>query len=148
MLTPEKLNQAIADRKAAEAAASCTQTQGPGARSFVFEPAPGKPASYDMMQLLGCRIVPNPAADSAAAPERLTVRFSTADVVICGAQLAYLCTLISEHRATQTIRPSRTPAADPVSALPWIASIAIEEFDQPSAAGAPTNPPLPRNLEP
>ena len=45
MLTPEKLNQAIADRKAAEAAASCTQTQGPGARSFVFEPAPGEEAA-------------------------------------------------------------------------------------------------------
>jgi hypothetical protein len=147
MLTPEKLNQTMADRAAAYVAAGYPLLIGRTATTFTFWPGPKTDREFDHTLFLDRSVEPNPAGDFAATPERLTVRFSTANVVILGEDLALLGSLIAQRRV-ERIAPSRIHATDLGAPLPWIASIAIEEFDQPSAVTAPTNPPSPRNLEP
>jgi len=68
-------------------------------------------------------------------PERLTLAFSTADVVMVGARLGKLVELINEHDLG-SVSAVDARYANLLVRAPWVASIAIARLDKSgSAAG-------------
>jgi hypothetical protein len=68
------------------------------------------------------------------APERLTLAFSTADVVLVGARPAKLFELLNEDDLASVSVVDARHAAGLLARAPWVASIAIARLDKPSGA--------------
>jgi hypothetical protein len=103
------------------------------ARSFIeFQPTPETRQGFALAQLLHYTVEANPEGDK-DAPERLTLAFSTADVVVTGSRLAHLADLLRDHKlaALRTL-PERYGNLEPNQS--WIASIAINRLDKPGGA--------------
>ncbi|HZL46321.1 MAG TPA: hypothetical protein VFC28_08845 [Opitutaceae bacterium] len=72
-------------------------------------------------------------SDPSEAPERLTLGFSTADVVVTGARLGKLVELINEH-SLASVSAQDARYAGTVGRGPWVAKITIARIDKPGGA--------------
>jgi hypothetical protein len=124
------LKESIAARKA-EQAPECFDSDSE-ARSFIeFQPAPESRLGFALAQLLHYALEANPASEDSkdAAPERLTLAFSTADVVILGARLVRLTDLLREHKLA-VVRAISERYRNAESAAPWVGEIAVRRLDK------------------
>jgi hypothetical protein len=104
-------------------------------RSFIeFQPTPDSRQGFALAQLLHYTLEANPAAGKEEAPERLSLAFSTADVVILGARLVRLTDLLREHRLA-IVRPLSGRYSNLEPTQPWVAEIVIARLDK--SGGAP-----------
>jgi len=104
-------------------------------RSFIeFQPTPDSRQGFALAQLLHYTLEANPAAGKEEAPERLTLAFSTADVVIFGARLVRLTDLLREHKLA-VVRPLSGRYSNLEPTQPWVAEIVIARIDK--SGGAP-----------
>jgi len=131
------LQQEVAARRAAEPVTPSCYTSGPrGGRAFIeFRPDAHTRTGFPVSQL--CHYTLEAGRDDAEldAPERLTLAFSTADVVIVGARLGKLVDLLNEHDlGSVSVVDARY--AGMLVRSPWVASITIARLDKSiSAAG-------------
>lgn len=103
-------------------------------RSFVeFQTTPDSRQGFALAQLLHYTLEANPAAGH-EAPERLTLGFSTADVMILGARLVRLTDLLREHKLA-VVRPLSGRYSNLEPTQPWVAEIIIRRLDK--SGGAP-----------
>jgi hypothetical protein len=118
------LGQQIAAKKEAEEAASCyARASRTGSASFVeFRPDPHTRVGFPMGQL--CHYTLEPNSGDQAAPERLSLGFSTADVVIVGARLGKLVELLGSHDLA-ALSVLDTRYAGTLGREPWVGKIAI-----------------------
>ena len=104
-------------------------------RSFIeFQSTPETRQGFALAQLLHYTLEANPAAGKEEAPERLTLAFSTADVVIFGARLVRLTDLLREHKLA-IVRPLSGRYSNLEPTQPWVAEIVIRRLDK--SGGAP-----------
>jgi hypothetical protein len=104
-------------------------------RAFIeFRPDPRKRVGFPWAQLCHYTFEPN-QPDDAEAAERLTLAFSTADVVLVGARLGKLVDLVNEHDLdwVAALDARYSPLA---GKAPWIASITIARIDKQDGASA------------
>jgi hypothetical protein len=102
-------------------------------RAFIeFRPDPRKRVGFLWAQLCHYTFEPNQPDDGEAA-KRLTLAFSTADVVLVGARLGKLVDLVNEHDLdwVAALDARDSPLA---SKAPWIASITIARIDKQDGA--------------
>jgi hypothetical protein len=97
-------------------------------------------SGFSMSQFLQYKLDSNPSKSGgeSASPEQLELGFSTADVVIRGARLAPLVELLVANQlasleAVATDAKARYANLHPSE--PWVASITVNRFDKPAAAG-------------
>jgi hypothetical protein len=102
-----------------------------GECSFVeFQPAPNTRQGFALAQLLHYTLDANPAAEL-DTPDRLTLAFSTADVVIVGARLVRLSDLVREHKlAVVRTLPDRYSELEPHQS--FVAEIIIRPVGKPA----------------
>ena len=103
--------------------------------SFVeFRPDARTRVGFPMAQLCHYTLEPNPDGNRDAAPARLTLAFSTADVVVSGARLAGLVALLNEHKLEWVAAVDARYANAEERA--WVGAIAVGHFGKSgSAAG-------------
>lgn len=110
----------------------CIET-GTRDRAFIeFQPKPGTRQGFAMGQLLNYSLQPEAERLPDAPSERLTLEFSTADVVIFGARLDHLTKLICEHQLA-VVRPVSGRYSQLNPEHPWVAEILIRRIDKPGA---------------
>jgi len=99
-----------------------------------FVLTPHKRHGFAWAQLLHYTLEPNPAAtDASEAPaERLTLDFSTADVVVLGWQLAKIADAVRDHKL-QVVTAYGPRYAHLDAAKPFVAEIVIQPLDRPKA---------------
>lgn len=97
-------------------------------RAFIeFRPDAHRRLGFPWAQL--CHYTLEPNSGDPDAPERLTLAFSTADVVLVGARLGKLVELINEHDlGSVSVVDARH--AGLLARAPWVASIAIAPLDK------------------
>ena len=107
---------------------------GTSDRSFIeFQLTPGTRQGFAMAQLLHYTLEPEAGAVPDAPSERLTLAFSTVDVVILGARLVHLSNLLCEHKLA-VVRPvsGRYSHLNPDHA--WVAEILVRRLDKSGGA--------------
>ena len=128
------LQQQLEARRAGEKAQpTCYSGGARSGNAFIeFRPDAHRRLGFPWAQLCHYTLEPNHDAEL-DAPERLTLAFSTADVVLVGARLAKLVELINEHDlASVSVVDARH--AGLLARAPWVASIAIARLDKSSGA--------------
>lgn len=129
------LAEQVAARKAAEKAEpSCHSTGTRGSVSFIeFHVSPHARTGFPIAQLCHYTLESNvTATDGEAPPERLTLAFPTADVVVLGARLGKLVEALNEH-VLATVMPLDARYANALGQRPWVARIVISRIDKPAA---------------
>ncbi len=125
------LAQELAAKKAAEepSPTCCTSASHGGAYFIELRPDPRTKTGFPVAQLCHYTLEANPSGEL-EAPERLTLGFSTADVVVTGARLGKLVELINEH-GLASVSAVDARYAGTVGRGPWVAKIAIARIDKP-----------------
>lgn len=121
---PEAPKNPVPLKKAEDAVSVMPASQ---AVSFVeFRPDAVTRAGFPMAQLCHYTLEPNPdAGDQPDAPrERLTLAFSTADVVLVGLRLAALLEPLQQHRLASVVAHDAR-YAHAGAPQPWVARITI-----------------------
>ena len=129
------LAQELAAKKAAEepSPTCCTSASHGGAYFIELRPDPRTKTGFPVAQLCHYTLEANPSADEGKeAPERLTLGFSTADVVVTGARLGKLVELINEH-GLASVSAVDARYAGTVGRGPWVARITIARLDKAGA---------------
>ena len=127
------LAQELAAKKAAEepSPTCCTSASHGGAYFIELRPDPRTKTGFPVAQLCHYTLELNPSGDEGKeAPERLTLGFSTADVVVTGARLGKLVELINEH-GLASVSAVDARYAGTVGRGPWVAKITIVRIDKP-----------------
>ena len=83
----------------------------------------GRVHGFAAAQYLGYLLEPNPSAD-AASPERMTLHYATADVVILGRQLNPIAGALSRSRL-EMLQPISARYAPALNLSPFIISIQV-----------------------
>ena len=97
-----------------------------------FQPTPNTRQGFALAQLLHYTLDANPAAEL-DTPDRLTLAFSTADVVMVGARLVRLTDLVREHKlAVVRTLPGRYSELEPHQS--FVAEIVIRRLDKSGGA--------------
>ena len=118
------LREQIAAKKEAEGLASCHQpAPGSGVSFIELRPDPHTRTGFPVVQLCHYTLGPNPEAGE-HSPERLTLAFHTADVVILGARLGQLADLVSAHEL-KSVTALEPRYAGAVGRQPFVARIEI-----------------------
>lgn len=121
--------QITAKKEAAEVASCYAHAARTGSASFVeFRPDPHTRVGFPMAQLCHYTLEPNPGGDLDAL-ERLTLAFSTADVVIVGARLGKLVELLGGHDLA-AVSALDARYAGTLSREPWVATITVSKLDK------------------
>jgi hypothetical protein len=118
------LKEQLAERKNEQAAApSCHAERISGGVPYVeFRPDAHTKTGFPA-QL--CHYTLEPNAGDEAAPERLTLAFHSADVVLVGARLAKLVELIGSNNLAN-VNTLDARYADTLGKSPWVAKITIK----------------------
>jgi len=130
------LQQDLQARRAAEPVTPSCYSGGSRSNSaFIeFRPDAHQRVGFPWAQLCHYTLEPNRDAEL-DTPERLTLAFSTADVVLVGARLGKLVELVNEHDLN-SVSVVDARYAGMLTKSPWVASIAIARLDKSgSAAG-------------
>lgn len=115
--------------------ASCWRFTGRGDAPFVeFHVTPHTRHGFPVGQLCHYTLESN-AADGDEPPERLTLGFPTADVVLFGARLAVLVEKLQTHSLT-AVRPLDTRYAHAFGQNPWVARVVVNRIDKQGDATA------------
>jgi hypothetical protein len=124
----------IAAKKASEKAEpSCAKIGTRDGAPFVeFHVTPHSHCGFPVGQLCHYTLESN-AEGGDAPPERLTLAFPTADVVIRGARLGKLVEAVHE-RALAAVMPLDARYAGTLGKQPWVASVAISRLDKSNGA--------------
>jgi hypothetical protein len=127
------LRDAIEAKRAGEKAEpSCHESSPRGGALFIeLRPDAHTRTGFPVAQLCHYTLEAN-AGDDKDAPERLTLAFHTADVVMTGARLSKLVEAIQRHELT-SVSALDARYAGALGKQPWVASIAIARFDKPGA---------------
>ena len=127
------LVDSIAAKRAAEKAEpSCVKIGTRESASFVeFHVTAHARTGFPIGQL--CHYTLESNADGDEPPERLTLAFPTADVVIRGARLGKLVEAIHE-RSLEAVMPLGARYAEALGQKPWVASVAISRLDKSNGA--------------
>jgi hypothetical protein len=127
------LAQELAAKKAAEEPSpTCCTSASHGSAYFIeLRPDPRTKTGFPVAQLCHYTLEANRDGDP-EPPERLTLGFSTADVVIVGARLGKLVELINEH-GLASVSAQDARYAGTVGRGPWVAKITIARIDKPGA---------------
>ncbi len=113
----------------------CYESSAPGAGFIEFQLAPGLRQGFAKFQLLHYSLEPEVGAAPDKPTERLTLTFSTADVVILGARLGDISSALCEHKLG-IVRPISGRYKELNPAHPWVAEILIHPVSKSgSAAG-------------
>jgi len=126
------LAQELAAKKAAEEPSpTCCTSASHGSAYFIeLRPDPRTKTGFPVAQLCHYTLEANPGGDEVKeAPERLTLGFSTADVVVTGARLGKLVELINEH-GLASVSAHDARYAGTVGRGPWVARISIARLDK------------------
>jgi hypothetical protein len=134
------LKEQIAERKREEAkqqaeTPSChRRTYSNHPVTFIeFQPDPHTRMGFPAHQLCHYTLDANPAASGEAdAPQRLTLAFHTADVVITGARLSELADRLREHELA-SVNALDAHFAGALGSNPWVAKITIKFLGKPKA---------------
>src|SRR5882724_4018809 len=131
LILPQQEMQA---RRAAEKAEpSCAKIGTRDGASFVeFHVTAHSRTGFPIAQLCHYTLESN-AEGGDAPPERLTLAFPTADVVILGARLGKLVEAIHE-RSLEAVMPLGARYAEALGQKHWVASVAISRLDKSSGA--------------
>lgn len=121
------LQQHIAAKKAEEPPSCYSGGTNSGRALVEFRPDARKRVGFPWAQL--CHYTLEANAGNPDAPERLTLAFSTADVVIVGARLGKLADLASEQNLIWAAALEGR-YANLLVKQPWIGSIAIARIDK------------------
>lgn len=123
------LKEELEKRK--EALPSCHSGGLRHGHAFIeFRPDPQKRVGFPWVQLCHYTLEPDRGDDT---PERLTLAFSTADVVLVGARLGKLVELLQEHDL-DSVSVVDARYANLLAKSPWVASIAIARLDKSGGA--------------
>ncbi|HKU81110.1 MAG TPA: hypothetical protein VJP76_02985 [Candidatus Tumulicola sp.] len=123
------LQQQLEAKRAAEA--SCVNiTTRDGAPFVEFHVTAHARCGFPVGQLCHYTLESNEGGGN-APPERLTLAFPTADVVVLGARLAKLVEAVHE-RALAAVMPLDARYAGTLGKQPWVASVAISRLDKSS----------------
>lgn len=127
------LQQDLQARRAAEPVTPSCYSGGTrsGGAFIEFRPDAHRRLGFPWAQLCHYTLEPNPGSDD--TPERLTLAFSTADVVLVGARLAKLVDLIHEHDL-DWVAVVDARHAGLLARAPWVATIAIARLDKSGGA--------------
>jgi len=125
------LQQHLAAKKADEPPSCHTSGMRSGGAFIEFRPDAHRRIGFPVAQL--CHYTLEPNGGDTDAPERLTLAFSTADVVLVGARLGKLVELINEHDLG-SVSAVDARYANLLVRAPWVASIAIARLDKSSGA--------------
>lgn len=109
-----------------------------GNAAFIeFRPNPRTRQGFSAAQLLHYTLEPDPELplDSPAARERLVFAFSTADVVVFGARLAFLVDLLRDHKLA-AVWPLAERYSNLEPSQPFVSAITIRMLDK-SGGAAP-----------
>lgn len=128
------LQQQLEAKRAAEPVTpSCYSGGMRHGRAFIeFRPDAHRRLGFPWAQLCHYTLEPH-RGDDAETPERLTLAFSTADVVLVGARLGKLVDLVNEHDLEWVAVVDARHAGLLARAL-WVASIAINRLDKSGGA--------------
>jgi hypothetical protein len=114
----------------------CKYTLTSNSAAFFVEllPVPHERHGFALAQLLHYTCEPNPAALGVpeAPPERLTLDFSTADIVILGWRLTRIVDAVREHKLLW-VRALDPRYANADAHKPFVAEIVIQPLDRPKA---------------
>jgi len=124
------LAQETETRRAAERAGPSCHTDGTrGGAAFVdFQVTPHSRCGFPLAQLCHYTLASNEDGDD-EPPERLSLGFPTADVVIFGARLGKLVELIQEQ-SLAAVMPLDARYAETLGKRPWVAEIVIARIDK------------------
>lgn len=110
-----------------------------GNAAFIeFRPNPHTRQGFAAGQLLHYTLEPDPELPLGEAPaprERLVFAFSTADVVVFGARLAFLVELVRDHKLT-AVWPLAERYSNLEPSQPFVSSIAIRPLGNKSDGAA------------
>ncbi len=127
------LQSSLEARHAAEVVPSCYTSGTRGSASFVeFHVTAHSRAGFPLGQLCHYTLETN-AEGSDAPPERLTLAFPTADVVVFGVRLGKLVEAMHEH-ALSAVMPLDARYAGTLGKQPWVARIVIARVDKSGGA--------------
>jgi hypothetical protein len=124
------LKESIAARKG-EQPPECFDSDTRAGSFIEFQPSPESRLGFALAQLLHYSLEANPASEDEkdAPPERLTLAFSTADVVILGARLVRLTDLLREHKLA-VVRSLSGRYRNVESSAPWVGEIVVRRLDK------------------
>ena len=124
----------------AAAEPTCMQTGRHGATAFVeFQVSPTRTCGFPLGQLCHYTLEANPAAEGdGGPPERLTMGFPTADVVMVGARLGRIVEAIREQ-ALAAVLPLPDRYNQTLGKAPWVAAIAVTRIEK-SGVAEPQKP--------
>lgn len=126
------LRQKLASLPGAEDSPPSSSSERNHGPFLEFRPGAQKRVGFPWAQL--CHYTLEPLADS-DTPERLTLAFSTADVVIVGARLGKLVDAIQAHKLAW-IAAVDARYAGLLTCGPWVANIVIARLDKAGSAAA------------
>jgi hypothetical protein len=109
-----------------------------GNAAFIeFRPNPRTRQGFSSAQLLHYTLEPDPELplDSPGPKERLVFAFSTADVVVFGARLAFLVDLLRDHKLA-AVWPLAERYSNLEPSQPFVSSIAIRPLGNKSDGAA------------
>jgi hypothetical protein len=142
MITPSTLGQKIAAKKAEEEAQQGAASfhyvlSGPAPLFIEFRPDARTRVGFSFTQLCHYTLEPNPYPEMSVAPERLTLGFSSADVMVYGARLLPVVEHVVKHGADWIACVSERYAN--VNERPWVGRIDIQPYGKPtpSSSSAP-----------
>lgn len=104
---------------------TCFETGSRGSVTYVqFHLGPHRRHGFAVAQLHDYTLEANPADGEGAPPERLTIRFPTADIVLVGARLSKLADAIDDQILTAVI-PVDARYEQTLGRSPWVAEITV-----------------------
>jgi len=127
------LQQQLEARRAAEKAEPTCHSVRSNAAFVDFHVTPHSRCGFPIGQLCHYTLEANEGGGD-APPERLTLAFPTADVVLLGVRLAKLVELLHDH-SLGSVTPLDARYAGTLGQQPWVARIVVARLDKQGAPG-------------
>ena len=128
------LQQSIDARRAAEKAEPTCHAIRSNAAFVEFHVSPRSRCGFPVGQLCHYTLEANEAGGD-EPPERLTLAFPTADVVLTGARLARLVELLHDH-SLGAVMPLDARYSNALGKAPWVARSVVSRIDKGGTPGS------------
>lgn len=129
------LSEQVAARRAAEKAEPSCHTIRSNAVFVEFNVTPHSRCGFPIGQLCHYTLESNNVEGGDEPPERLTLAFPTADVVLLGARLGKLVESIHDH-SLGSVTPLDARYSNALGQRPWVARIVVSRIDKSNGAAA------------